>query len=802
MHCVRLVWIILFLFSLTYGKGQSCTYKLTGTVITEESEILAGATVELLPGSITSTDEQGKFQFDNLCKGSYRIRIRFIGFDTYESGITIPETNTTQIVLAVQKTMLEVVEVHDHFEHVARTNNYQTLTGKELVDTRGQSLGESLQKISGVSTIQAGPAIFKPVIHGLHSQRILILNNGIRQEGQQWGAEHAPEIDPFIASNIIVIKDAAAIKYGTDALGGVVVVNPADLPVEKGVGGEINLVAQTNGRAGTISGLLEGGSGTFEGFGWRVQGTARKSGDAHTPDYMLSNTGFTEYNFSLAAGIHKKSKGVDVFFSRFQTELGILKGSSISSTEDLRNAMNREPPQYTSPFTYAIENPRQEVAHNLVKVNGHLHTGYGDFKVQYGFQYNTRKEYDIRRDSLNFIPAIDLELITNTLDIEWQQHTSKKYSSNAGINSMLQINNNMPGTQRIPFIPDFTNYSGGVFYVGKLNLHSCAVDFGARYDYRFYDVIGFDFANRLYTSSYSFGNASFSFGATRSFRAHSSFTTNLASSWRPPHVSELYSFGVHQSTAAIEYGLLLDGATGEVLDFNTVDFKNEKALKWVNSWRFQKSRFTAEVTGYANYLFNYIYLRPYGVTQTVRGVYPYFRYTQTNATFVGADLLGKVEAAKNLFITGKISLLRAADRSNEDYLIYIPPNRYELGTEWRKQVGPAGQFLSIEATATYVDEQRRAPRVVTVDEILDAYAQQEDPFENDQRNFDFAAAPPAYFLLNLQAGFSHKLGNSKLDIRLRATNLLNHAYREYTNRMRYYADEVGRNFAVLLKLSF
>ncbi|MFN3841103.1 MAG: TonB-dependent receptor [Cyclobacteriaceae bacterium] len=795
LFCPLLLWA-------SCVQGQPCSYPLTGTVQTEPAELLSGATVELVPGPLTTTNELGAFQFENLCAGTYRLLVRFVGFEPYEVFVQIPVKAPVTVILTAQKKLLDAVEVHDHFEHVTVTNNYRILSGKELDETRGLPLGEALKRISGVSSIQSGPAIFKPAIHGLHSQRILILNNGIRQEGQQWGAEHAPEIDPFIASNIIIIKDASAIKYGAEALGGVVVVNPANLPEQQGAGGELNLITQTNGRAATLSGMLEGGSGKWEGFGWRVQGTARKSGDAQTPDYILSNTGFSELNFSLAAGIHKKLKGIDLFFSRFQTNLGILKGSSISSTEDLRNAMDREPPQYTKPFTYALENPRQEVSHNLLKINGHLHTAYGDFKVQYGFQYNARKEFDIRRDSLNSIPAIDLELITNTLDAEWQQHTSKRFSSSAGINTMMQINNNKPGTQRIPFIPDFTNFSGGVFYTGKLNLTSWAVDFGARYDYRYYQVVGYDFANRLYSSTYSFGNASFSVGATRSFHAHSVFVTNLASSWRPPHVSELYSFGVHQSVAAIEYGLLLDETTSEVLDFNSVNFKNEKALKWVNTWRFHKARFTTEITAYANYLFNYIYLRPYGITQTVRGVYPFFRYTQTNATFVGADWFGKVDVAGNFSLNGKISLLRAYDQTNNDYLIYIPSNRYELGTQWKKGIGKNRQELTFEASALYVDEQRRAPRVVMVAEILDAYALNEDPFETDKSNFDFMPAPPAYFLLNLQAGTALWIGNTKLDIRLRAANLLNHAYREYTNRMRYYADETGRNVALSLKFSF
>ena len=146
-----------------------------------------------------------------------------------------------------------------------------TISGADLDKTRGQTLGESLKGVTGVTTLQTGSSIAKPVIHGLHSNRVLIMNNGIRQEGQQWGAEHAPEIDPFIASEITVIKDASAIKYGTDALGGVVVVNPAPLPVKNVLGGSLNTVLQTNGRSGTVSGMVEGGIRHHNGWGWRAQ---------------------------------------------------------------------------------------------------------------------------------------------------------------------------------------------------------------------------------------------------------------------------------------------------------------------------------------------------------------------------------------------------------------------------------------------------------------------------------------------------------------------------------------------------
>src|ERR1700744_4789115 len=115
-----------------------------------------------------------------------------------------------------------------------------TIGGKQLEEIRGLSLGESLKTIAGVNSLQTGPSISKPVIHGVYSNRILIMNNGVRQEGQNWGNDHAPEIDPFIAPRLSVIKGAASIRYGSDASGGVVLVDQKDLRTAPGVDGEVN----------------------------------------------------------------------------------------------------------------------------------------------------------------------------------------------------------------------------------------------------------------------------------------------------------------------------------------------------------------------------------------------------------------------------------------------------------------------------------------------------------------------------------------------------------------------------------
>ena len=278
---------------LAYSQSN-CNSIFTGQILDESNKPVIGAAVLLLPGQTGQTsDSIGNFKFAKLCPGTYTVKVQYLGYQ--DEVLEVQISGRAKRVVRLREVTSELNEVvitgHHDAAHIENANNFVQLDEKQLAESAGKSLGEALKEVSGVNSIQTGPGIFKPVIHGVHSQRILILNYGIRQEGQQWGAEHAPEIDPFIASNIVVIKDASAIKYGTDALGGVIVVNPPELPTASALGGTIQTVLQSNGKASTISGMLEGGIKNHTGWGWRVQGTGRRTGDFNTPHYSLTNTG-------------------------------------------------------------------------------------------------------------------------------------------------------------------------------------------------------------------------------------------------------------------------------------------------------------------------------------------------------------------------------------------------------------------------------------------------------------------------------------------------------------------------------
>jgi iron complex outermembrane recepter protein len=794
-----IIWLFIS-FCWTVRAQQPCSLSFSGSVRTDAADPLTGATIQLGPYAVVA-EADGKFQINNVCPGTYTLVIKFISYKDLTKTIELFSNLSQDFVLEPDVEQLEEVVIRAHQAETEHAHNTASLNTKQLAEAAGKTLGETLREIPGVNTIQAGPGIFKPVIHGVHSQRILILNYGIRQEGQQWGAEHAPEIDPFIASNVVVIKDATAIKYGTDALGGVIVVNPPELPEKSGLGGKLITVGQSNGRSGTLSGYLEGGIKNRDGWGWRVQGTTKRAGDYHTPNYSLTNTGVKELNFSAATGLHKEQYGFEIFFSHFQTELGILKGTSISSLEDLQAAMESEPPQHTTSFSYNIGEPRQAVSHNLLKINAHNKVNNGEWQVQYGYQNNKRQEFDIRRGSLRSTPSIDLILQTHTIEAE-REFVKVNQIWCLGINGMAQQNTNVPGTQRIPFIPNFASFSEGAFGAAQFNLGSWAVDAGVRYDSRFYQVKGFDYKNSYFSDNLSFQNFSGTAGATWQANSMHSWNFSLSSAWRPPHVAELYSLGTHQSAAAIEYGLLLNDTTNEVMNLNEVSFRNENALKFIATHQYRGKRFQNDLSVYGNLISNYIYLKPTGITKNIRGVYPYFRYAQTDALFLGADWSLSANLSKQIKFTQNASFIYVKNLGESGNLPFIPPNRFDWSLRWSEPTRFRMKDFFFETKARFTMKQYRAPRVVTPAQLIEAKETGIDLFASDQTIFDFAAAPDGYCVLNMATGFSIKSARSTIDFRLAVDNLLDQSYREYTNRFRYYADDLGRNFILSIQLNF
>ena len=193
--------ILLFLGTKVFAQTpKDCDCFIQGIVQDDATkQPIVGAVVlikELNKG--VSTDAKGFYRISNICQGKYTIIGRIVGYE--EKNYTISLEHGAEQNIKLSETELHLANIDIKAQKIENlTQNKTSLENAALEQTRGQSLGEALKQISGVTTLQTGSSIAKPVIHGMHSNRVLIMNNGVRQEGQQWGSEHAPEIDPFVA---------------------------------------------------------------------------------------------------------------------------------------------------------------------------------------------------------------------------------------------------------------------------------------------------------------------------------------------------------------------------------------------------------------------------------------------------------------------------------------------------------------------------------------------------------------------------------------------------------------------------
>ncbi|MEQ9439108.1 MAG: TonB-dependent receptor [Cyclobacteriaceae bacterium] len=784
------------------SQADSCQYQVEGQVLDISNQVpLPFASVQV-KGSTrgTVTNEQGYFRLDQLCVPEFDLEVSFVGYKTVIHHHD-PYHTHPQIFLASDSVTLKSVIVEgETLTGELYSGSVNSLSAQDLAEHQSESFGEMAANLTGVSVLKTGQNIVKPIIHGLHSNRVLIVNNGVRHEFQNWGAEHAPEIDASLIQDLKVVKGAATVRYGPEALGGVLLVNPPKLEFFTPIQGEIRAVGQSNGRAGEGTVQLQKG---FHRIAFMGQASLIRQGDLHTPDYQLTNTGKREQSGTFTTRLHWKSFDVQAHYSHFDQELGILRGAVTGNLEDLVNAIEQEPPPLTRSFSYEINNPRQRVQHDVVKLLGKWYGKGQLLEVQYAFQNNQRQEFDVRRGDNNLLPAINLELASHSLDATWEHPSFRQWEGSIGVQGLYQDNNNIPGTNTIPFIPNYNNNRVGVFLIERLPIGEDWIEGGIRYDYQLMSARGRKLNNDVYQNELSFQNVTATLGLVKHLQDGRLFRTNIGTAWRPPNVSELYSFGRHQ--ASFEYGLwrysrLEDGSinTDDILTEHERPVPSEMGLKWIGTYEITQEHMQTEVTAYVNYIQNYIYTKPAGITQTVRGAFPYFIYEQDDALLMGVDASTTVQHTNRLESTLKGSYLWAKDVTNNEYFVGLPP--VNLQYQFSHQLPKLGRLENSywRMTADYTFRQFQAPRVIPIRTILAAEQNEETLFAENTSDFDLLPAPKGYLLVNL--AWSGQIDQFTLG--LQVTNLLNTSYRNYTDRLRYFADETGRNYQASLKYAF
>ncbi|MEQ9423329.1 MAG: TonB-dependent receptor [Cyclobacteriaceae bacterium] len=773
---------------------NNCQHQVEGWVFEINSnEPVPYATVSIQGTTLGSiADDNGYFIIKNICDEEFNLQLSHVGYkpiihhhDVYHESPTIYMAPDEQILESI------VVEGEAQASDIF-SGSISRISSEDFHDVESENLGEALGTISGINMLSTGQNIVKPIIHGVHSNRVLIINNGVRHEFQNWGAEHAPEIDPSLVDNLEVIKGAATVRYGPDALGGVVLINPPPIDLESHLHGEIRITGKSNGRSGETTARLSKG---YKRFGLMAEGSWLRQGDLHSPDYQLTNTGKKEISYAGGMRYHLTNWDFEAYYSHFDQELGILRGAVNGNLDDVQNAIENEPPPDTEPFSYDINNPKQKVVHDLFKLKGVYQGTNQSLSFQYGYQVNDRQEFDVRRGTNNELPNIDLQLKTHSLDIDWNHQPWGKLSGIIGIQNQFQDNNNIPGTNTPLFIPNYAQYRIGIFAIETIETSSVLYETGLRYDYQHSSISGREQNNDIFRNQLDFQNFTATVGLRKKLSESLTFRSNLGSAWRPPNVSELYAFGRHQ--ASIEYGLWRytqdeDGnvTTSEILTEIDRPVKSEAGYKWINTLNISRNKASYEITGYFNYIRNFIFTRPAGITNTVRGAFPFFLYDQTDAIFWGFDYSSKHELARQVELELQASYLWSKQTTG-DFFVGQPPADIRLATNYQPNIGWFDQ-TTIGLGFQYTFKQFQAPRIISIAELNEAYTNDGNIFDDDNSDFDILAEPDGYILTNLS--WNSTVG--KFEWTLSIKNLLDISYRNYTNRLRYFADEMGRNVSV------
>jgi iron complex outermembrane receptor protein len=778
---MRFILIISSFFSFAASVGAQCILTLSGHIHDSETkEHLHQATVQIQElKQVRQTDSLGNFRFQGLCAGRYTLIFSHAGCVSIIRHIHLKSDYELDVLLDHHVSQLKDVVID------GETANQQllpveTIKGLQLKATRGLSLAESIKGISGVSLLQTGTNIYKPVIHGLHSNRVLILNNGIRQEGQQWGSEHAPEIDPYIANRISVIKGSGALRYGGDAIGGVVLVEPKLLPTDPGIGGEFNLAGFSNNRMGVLSAMLEGNISRLPVFSWRLQGTLKKGGNARTPNYWLANSGVEEMNFSATAALQKKDKGVEIFYSQFNTRLGIFSGSHIGNVTDLWNAIQqKDPPDYIrdAGFTYKIDRPYQQIQHQLLKIKSWKNTGdFGRMNLIVSGQINQREEYDIKRfASSSNAPQLNMRIGTVLTELLWDHYNTGRWRGTIGASFIYQDNQYL----RRLFIPNYQSFNAGIFITEKYNYRKWDFEGGIRYDYKsIYNTT--DNENKFSYPDLNFNNLSGNIGAQYRLNGSTRLLINTSTAWRAPQVNELYANGLHHGAARLERG--------------NQNLQAERALTVGTGLIYNQSWLELDVNAYFKKINGFIFLRPdFPPELTIRGAFPVFSYNQTDARLHGLDISAVVHVNEHIDINLQGSVLRAWDLQKKEWIIQMPADRFELQASY--QFANTGKIFDtyISAGASYVARQIRVPSTGNI-ELPDT-----NPVVKQS---DYLMPPPAYWLAKFEAGTKFRWVHQNCNIIFSVMNLFDHVYRDYMNAFRYFSDEMGRNISLRLHIPF
>lgn len=739
--------ILLFVFVFIELSITNAQNSISGTLYDAETkEALPGVNVyisDLQKGTIS--DNNGYYQLNNLPDGLFKIVYSFIGYATNIITVELNDTNYIQnnqlIPMAIQAQEVIITGGRTGSQH-ENAIKIEKFNQQNLNNTSSENLMLKLSSIPGVDAITKGDNIASPVIRGLSTSNIVLLNNGIRMENFQFSENHPYTIDESDVSSVEVIKGPASLLYGSDAVGGVlnfIKENPAP-------------VNQTEGKFSTS--YSSNNMGTNNSF--RIKHSKNNIFGGLSAN-INSSTDYYSGGGIQVPNTRNNSKSIKIF-TGYRNSNGIFR---------IYYDYNKLNPGVTNQASVVLitENSRenkvwyQDLDNHLLSSKNTLFFNKLKFDIDLSYQFNNR--------NINANPVaepftlVDMSLQTITWQLKMYYDLAKNNNLIIASQGLQQTNKN--GNTPLHVLPDFSTHNNSLAVLWQYSpTEKTFYQAGLRYDIKQIEVPEqySDNSNTGLTEAYKhlFDNLSFSIGFTQKLTNQFLLRMNVASAYRTPSIAELMQDGIHSSRYEI----------------GNRNFKPQRNIEGDASLHYHADKLIVDFSAYYNYIFNYIFLAPTNDSTSDR--LDIYQYQQNNAQIYGAELFTEYQPLAWLKMDASFAHVNAK-QENEEYLPFIPQDKIKTNIIVEKNMHSALTKMQF-AISPLIAFNQNTPHI----------------FETETKG---------YFVLNSSLQAQLRFKNQIIHITLFANNIFDTEYYDHLSTLKemgYY--NMGRNINLRLIIPF
>jgi|AGTN01.3.fsa_nt_gi Outer membrane receptor proteins, mostly Fe transport len=792
---MRIFFTVLFVtVGIFYALPQG--YSVKGFIHdAENNTYLPAARVSLMPANRhQQTDKDGFFSFENLSRDNYLLRVQFIGYDDLSIPLTLTRDTLLHIHLHPASFMLSEVTVNaqsSEHDNILLSLSVEEIGRTYLLQHNSTNFVKTLASIPGISSMDIGAGFSKPVIRGFGFNRVAVVDKGIVQQNQQWGADHGLEIDQYDVDNVRVHKGPMSLLFGSDAIGGVIEILASNVPRSDMFWGDATLISKSNNDLYGASVMASWKKGR-----WFVRGraTAQNYGDYRIPvdtityltwkmpvhNRRMKNTAGNEYNFSLSTNYDDGKVNSWMHISNIYAKNGFFPGShgipSLSRLEPDASVRNVEMPYATSNHFKLISNTTRQF--NTSKLY-----------IDIGYQQNRRAEISQFHTHYGNQPAPvvnpDLELHfllhTYSANIRLATDEEKKWSKTVGVSTEYQ-HNRVGGYSFL--LPDFNRFSAGAYWLNRLKLNErFSLTGGIRYDAGTLSVEGFFdplladylemqdyteediffYAQRADDLRKTFSDFSGSVGFAYTPNSRHTLKMNIGKSFRYPSANELASNGVHHGAFRHEKG--------------NPGLRSEKGYQLDMDYRYSSRKFTLTLNPFASYFSNYIYLEPSGTWSILPHTGQIYEYRRAKTLMAGGEAIVHYAFDSTWSVSSDLEYVYNLNSTDGYPLPFSPPTVITTDLTYSGNGRKALVQYMLQVENQWILSQNRIAK-------------------NEEKT-------PGTNLWHLSANMHWNIQGMRFITDFQIDNLLNRAF---LNHLSFYrklnAPEPGRNIQLILKIPF